>query len=52
MKLKDISTEYLLMDYYLLNFTYNSSKDEHLYNLIKRELIKRKITRRNNADST
>ena len=42
MKLKDISTEYLLTEYYLQSFTYNCCKDEHLYNLIKRELKKRK----------
>ena len=41
-KLKDISTKYLLMEYYLQNFTYLRSKDKHLYNLIERELRKRK----------
>lgn len=45
MKLKDISTKYLLMEYYLQSFTYHCCKDEHLYNLIKRELKKRKEAR-------
>ena len=42
MKLEDISTEYLLIEYYLQSFTYNCCKDEHLYKLITRELKKRK----------
>ena len=42
MKLKDISTKYLLTEYYLQSFTYLSNKDSNQYNLIKRELQKRK----------
>ena len=45
MKLNDISTEYLLKEYYLQSFTYLNHKDEHLYNLIKKELKKRKETK-------
>jgi hypothetical protein len=41
-KLNDISTEYLLKEYYLQSFTYLNCTDKHLYNLIKRELQKRK----------
>ena len=42
MKLKDISTKYLLTEYYLQSFTYLSNKESNQYNLIKRELKKRK----------
>lgn len=46
MKLKDISTKYLLTEYYLQNFTYiDSNKEINLYNLIKKELQRRKGTK-------
>ena len=44
MNLKDVSTHYLLMEYYLISFTYiKSKKESNLYNIIKNELKKRKV---------
>ena len=42
MKIENISTAYLMYEYYLQSFTYLNCTDKHLYNLIKRELQKRK----------
>ena len=42
MKIENISTTYLMYEYYLQSFTYHCCKDNHQYNLKKRELQKRK----------
>ena len=43
-RLSKVSKHYLLMEYYLLSFTYVSKDNTRRINLIKKELTRRKDT--------